>query len=267
MSDGSGQFSTSKEAGGIEELQRKLLGPDYNYSAHIKSPIDIGMSGDGNFGALANDIGGLMGYVDVLITGKCQLGTCAQTIPTPLGTKFFLETPVTCKDKATGEDVKRSIYVNNIPDGSIPFISDAMGVRLTEMTGLLPGVMSNLAQINPMQILLAFVSGPSSTCQRIVMETVDSNDVHRYDESGYITNKDIEVMNPAWFTVTPKPTPSQLKEEEEEGFKNRSDISSLNTSNVDYSKMPNDLFVKFYYSALGLLGIYIFLKMMLRRRK
>ena len=286
-----GQFSAAGETNGVTELQEEILGPDYNYSAHIKPPQAIGMSGDGNFGALANDIAGLMGYVSVMVTGKCGvLGTCAQTIDSPLGNKFFLETPAMCTDRE-GNEQKRSIYVNNVPDGSIPFISDAMGIRLPEMGGLLPGVMSNLSQINPMQILTAFVSGPSSTCQLIRMETIDANDVHDVD-FGYVTNRDIAVMNDAWFTVQPKPTPAQLVEndtstssnddggdgdsldvgdgldvDDGEGFKNRSDRSSLGASKVDYSRMPNDLFIKIYYSALGLLGIYIFLKMMLRRRK
>jgi hypothetical protein len=264
---GGGQFSQSKEPGGVSELQAKLLGPDYNYSAHIKSPEEIGMSGDGNFGALADDIAGLMGYADFLITGSCKLGNCVSTTGRPLGTKFFLETPVTCTDKATTKDVKRSIYINNVPDGSIPFISAGMGIRFPDFAGLVPGVMSNLSQINPMQMLLAFVSGPGTTCQAITLDTINSNDVHKV-VTAYVTNKDIEVMNSAWFTVpgNPKPSREQLKELDE-SFCNRSDVSSLGATRVDYSRMPNDLLIKFYYTSLGLLGIYIFLKMMLRKRK
>jgi hypothetical protein len=34
----------------------------------------------------------------------------------------------------------------------------------------------------------------------------------------------------------------------------------------DYSKMPDDVFLKIYYSSLGLLGLYIFLRLLERRK-
>ena len=39
------------------------------------------------------------------------------------------------------------------------------------------------------------------------------------------------------------------------------------TQGIDYSQMPNDIVIKFYYSALGLLGLYILLRLMYRRKK
>jgi hypothetical protein len=42
--------------------------------------------------------------------------------------------------------------------------------------------------------------------------------------------------------------------------------STLHGSRVDYSKMPNDIVIKFYYSMLGLLGLYILLRMMFKKR-
>jgi hypothetical protein len=34
----------------------------------------------------------------------------------------------------------------------------------------------------------------------------------------------------------------------------------------DYSKMPDDVFIKIYFSMLGLLGIYILLKLMMKKK-
>ena len=34
----------------------------------------------------------------------------------------------------------------------------------------------------------------------------------------------------------------------------------------DYSKMPDDTLIKIYYSMLGLLGIYILLKLMMKKK-
>ena len=43
----------------MKGMEQNLLGPDYLYWKRILKPSDMGMSDDGNFGALANDIGGL----------------------------------------------------------------------------------------------------------------------------------------------------------------------------------------------------------------
>lgn len=272
-----GQFTTAKKDGGSETLQEQVLGPDYDYSSKIKEPSTMGMSGAGNFSALANDIAGLMGYVDLLVTGKCQLGACASNPGHPLGSKFFVETPVQCTDKATENSVKRSIYINNVPDGSIPFISGGNGLRFDSFTGLVPGIMSNLAQINPMKILTAFTDGPATTCQAITMPTIDAND-RLGVATAYVTNKDIMFMNPAWFSIpgNPKPTSEQLKEieqkptEEFTGMKSKSSLTeptTLNGAKIDYSKLPNNLLIKFYISSLGLLGLYMFIKIMFKNKR
>jgi hypothetical protein len=248
-------------------LQEKLLGPDYNYSANIKPPTELGMSSAGTFGALENDIGGLLSYVKVLVTGN----TNASRTGKPLGTKFFLPTPVKCTDKATDQEVVRSIYINNVPDGTIPFISGASmgsgGITFPDFKGLVPGLLSNLGQINPLQILQAFTSGASPTCQKITMETIDAKN-NIGSASAYVTNTDIQLMNDAWFTISPKPDTTEPKDEDEAFKTIQAETSLINEkgTEINYSKMPNDFIIKLYYTSLGLLGLYIFLKMMLRHR-
>ena len=103
----------------VDQLQEDLLGPEYNYTKQIKSPEEMGMSSQGSSSAISNNISGLISYTQLLVTGS---GNASKT-GGPLGDKFFLETGAKCKDKETGEEVSRSIYVNNVPDGSIPFIT------------------------------------------------------------------------------------------------------------------------------------------------
>jgi hypothetical protein len=239
----------------------QVLGPDYDYGAQILTPDELGMSSAGNFEALADDIGGLINYVKVLVTGR---GRASRT-GSPLGTKFFIKTPMACKDKATGKSVPRSIYINNVPDGSIPLLSSGGGgVQFRTFEGLIPGLMSNVAQINPLQILNAFTAGSSPTCQAIKMETIDSNNV-RSTATAYVTNADINVMMNSWFNVSARP---DTKEEDEEFTTMQSASSLINDkgTTIDYSKMPNDFFIKLYYSSLGLLGLYILLRLMLIKR-
>ena len=75
-----------------KKVEKALLGPDYKYFDYIKTPQEIGMSDEGNLGALADDIGGLINYVELLVTGK----TKASATGGPLGDKFFLKTGATC---------------------------------------------------------------------------------------------------------------------------------------------------------------------------
>jgi hypothetical protein len=276
MSGNSGQFGAVEQENGVANLQDKIIGPDYDYSAKIKTPAQMGMSSRGTWGQLGDNINGLIGYIDLMVAGNCASGRCASTTRKPLGARFFVDTPLKCTDKNTREKVKRSIYINNVPDGSIPFLSSMSNVYFDEFKGLLPGLMSNASQLNPMQLLLSFVSGSGSTCQEITMKTIDSND-RSGSETAYVLNKDIELMNPAWFDLPghPKPGREQLKElePEEENFTLMNSSSSLkesktlNGSTIDYSKMPDDILIKFYYSCLGLLCLYFLFKILMKTNK
>ena len=234
-------------------LEESLLGPDYKYYNYINTPSEMGMSSEGSLGAITNDIAGLIGYVQILSSG----GGRASKTGGPLGNKFFLETGAKCLDKQSGESVTRSLYVNNVPDGSIPFISSGLGVNFTEFKGIIPGTLSNLAQINPMQIFGAFMSGPNPECEAITMETVDVNNI-KSQKTAYVTKNDITNMSPCWFSNGTNPlTQAKCREAFTSGSTRQ---TTTTTKGVDYSAMPKDVFVRLYYTSLTLLAIYMFLK-------
>jgi hypothetical protein len=240
-----------------DQVEQELLGPDYAYYKQIKSPEQMGMSAKGSIGALTSDIEGLIGYVELLSVG----GGKASVTGGPLGNKFFLETGAKCTDKATGNKVTRSLYVNNVPDGSIPFVSAGLdGTNFSTFEGLIPGVMSNLAHINPMQIFQSFMTGSNPECQAIEMETIDVNNF-RGTQTAFVTTNDIQSMSPCWFKNKTNPVTGQKCKE---AFGPMNANTSLNASKIDYSKMPNDLMVKLYYSSYGLLILYIFFKLFKR---
>lgn len=257
-------FEQVKEnAKGAEE---KFLGPNYKYYDYINSPPQMGMSADGSISAITNDIAGLIGYVQLLSSG----GGRASQVSGPLGNKFFLETGAECKDKASGENVTRSLYVNNVPDGSIPFISSGLGVNLSSFKGLIPGTMSNLAQINPIQIFGAFMDGTKGApeCQAITMETIDVNNI-KGEKTAYVTTNDIKSMSSCWFKDSTNPV-TKFKNQTcgKESFSNMHNNANSNTMMMknDYGTMPNDVFVKMYYSSLGLLMFYILMKAFQERK-
>ena len=178
----------------VNELQESLLGPTYNYPDQIKSPSELGMSSTGSWKTLTNDISGLIAYVQVLVTGEGKASKTGR----PLGTKFFLKTGGKCKDIKSGELVQRYVYIDNVPDGTIPFISSGLGVNFTTFRGLIPGIMSNIGKVNPLQILQSFVMGSNPDCQSITLQTIDAkNNVSK--ETQFVATLDIQSMTACSF--------------------------------------------------------------------
>jgi hypothetical protein len=225
----------------VKNLEKELLGPDYNYVKFIRKPEDLGMDTTGSISQLVTNVSGLINYVELLSTG----GGKASTIGGPLGDSFFLTTGAKCKDTDTGNLVTRSIWVNNIPDGKIPFITSALnGEKFTTFEGLVPGVLGNLAGIHPMQMFQAFTSGSHPDCKLVTKNTRNENNIPSVG-SGYLTMEDIQIMGTDGFT-----TLNEMKNKEE-----------------NKSNMPDDDMVKLYYSALGLLGLYIFIMLFKKKQK
>ena len=237
----------------VNELQESLLGPTYNYPDQIKSPSELGMSSTGSWKTLTNDISGLIAYVQVLVTGEGKASKTGR----PLGTKFFLKTGGKCKDIKSGELVQRYVYIDNVPDGTIPFISSGLGVNFTTFRGLIPGIMSNIGKVNPLQILQSFVMGSNPDCQSITLQTIDAkNNVSK--ETQFVATLDIQSMTACSFPDKKNPLT---------GEKCREAFSNINPSEFKSSKMPEELITKVYFSALGVFGFYILLKLLQSKRK
>ena len=227
--------------------EEKYIGPDYPYYKYIKAPSDIGMSGKGSLSQLGKDIDGLVGYVEILVSG----GGKASATGKPLGNKFFLKTGGKCTDKATSQDVDRYIYIDNVPSGNIPFITSGLGVNFSEFKGLIPGTISNLNAFNPMEMFQSFLAGSKPDCQELTMETIDIYN-NRSTESHFVTLVDIQNMNPCTFKNRSNPVT---------GVKCKETFTNLK-SNDHYYKIPNDPISQLYFASLGVFGIYIMYRIM-----
>lgn len=227
-------------------VQDKLLGPTYPYYKNIKTPSQIGMSSKGSISALGKDITGLIDYVEVLVTGK----SAASATGGPLGDKFFLKTGAKCLDPSSNQ-VDRYIYVDNVPDGNIPFITSGMGQNFSEFEGLIPGAMGNLDVLNPFAIMQSFLSGSTPPCQEITMQTIDVNN-NKSSETHFVTTVDIQNMNACTFSNGTNPiTGTTCKET----FTN-------NPTQNDTIQLPEDIDVQIYFICLAFVGIYILLRLM-----
>ena len=95
--------------------------------------------------------------------------------------------------------VVRYIYVNNIPDGSIPFIaSGADGSTFKDLRGLIPGAMGNLGALNPIPLFKAFTAGTYPDCAEITLQTVNNNN-NKNNETRYLAMVDVVELNPCLF--------------------------------------------------------------------
>jgi hypothetical protein len=166
----------------------------YDYSKQIKAPSELGMSSDGNIGALSRDIDGLIAYTEILVSGKSK----ASRTGGALGNKYFLNTGAECLAKDTKQQTERYIYINNIPTGNIPLISSAMGTNFKDFKGLIPGITGNLGALNPFALVGAFSAGSNPECQKITMDTVDVNN-NKSSETHYVTLADIEGTDACLF--------------------------------------------------------------------
>lgn len=246
----------------VNGVKQKYLGDDYPYYKYIKNPSQIGMSSKGDLTTLGKDINGLISYVEVLVSGKSKASTTGQ----PLGNKMFLKTGAKCKDVSTGNLVDRYIYINNVPIGNIPFISQGLGVNFSEFKGLIPGVISNLNAFNPYTIMQSFLTGSEPDCQKITMETIDINNM-KSTESNYVTLIDIKNMDPCLFKTKKNPITGQKCQET---FTNmNTNIDNYENINELYNLpiIPDDIYVQIYFASLGILGIYILYKFMEKLKK
>lgn len=224
-------------------VQDKLLGPTYPYYKNIKTPNQIGMSDEGSLSALGNDINGLIQYVELLVSGNGN----ASSTGGPLGNKFFLQTGAKCKDVSSGNQEDRYIYINNIPDGSIPFISQGLGVNFSEFKGLIPGAMGNLNALNPFAIMSSFLSGATPDCQAITMQTVDVNN-NTSSETHYVTLADIGNMDPCWFENGTNPVNKNKCNET---------FTTANIAKNAAPVLPEDPLDQIYFMSLAGIGLYI----------
>ena len=181
------------KAGKKEEMGEDFLGPKYNYYDYINKPHEMGMSEEGTYRALSNDIAGIINYSNVLISGRGA--AISDKAPSQgLGSRFFLNTGAQCRHgeyngkkriEGTEEEIddfkeinpgmnlkKRSVYIDNTVKGNILGKSNV---------GLVPGMIENVTHLNPMDLMSAFVQPPIPLCKVVKRPTVpDKGNLIRY---------------------------------------------------------------------------------------
>ena len=106
----------------------------------------------------------------------------------PLGNKFFLKTGAQCMDNTSKQLVDRYMYINNVPDGSIPLLTKSTGIEFKDFRGLIPGIMGNLEVMNPLSIFKGFMEGSNPLAPLFVWIPLDN---HQLMVRRILTNQEI----------------------------------------------------------------------------
>ena len=211
----------------------------------LLSYVEVLISGTGNASVTGKPLGNKF---FLKTTGKCSETTAAQwkkerdedeawdnayeEIGNKEGAKQITEDEATKlknalndqkkqRDEARAKDKKivdRWIYVNNIPDGSIPFIaSGADGRTFNDLRGLIPGALGNLGALSPVQLFNGFTAGTYPDCAEISLQTVDNDNVRR-SEKRHVALVEMAEMNPCQFPGRVNPASGKSCSNSGEGF-------------------------------------------------
>jgi len=243
----------------MSNFPKLSLGDNYPYWKYINSPSKMGM--DGNRNSLTADVKGLMAYSDLLISGQSRASATGH----PLGNQYFLNTGGQCcisKDSSGNciEQVDRYMYINSIPDGSIPFIQNDMSSDSNAPKGLLIGILEDLEVLDPFALFDAFTSSSNPTCMQITLQVTDtSNNVSQ--DTQYVAESDVNKISPCKFTDS--------KYNKTNPFNNKKcgeAFSNINNAYFDEDSQsldryyPTDPIILLYFILIFILGLYIFYK-------
>lgn len=249
-----------------EDISTDFTGPEYSYWKQIKSPEDMGMSAGGSIGALENDVSGLINYVKVLVTGQGGGSYPGR----PLGNKYFLQTGGTCKARDTNDIVTRYLYVNNVPTGNIPFISQAAGENFDTFEGLIPGILQDLEALNPVRIFAAFKLGEEPPCRKITMETSPTSENNNQErQTEYVADYDIRYLGSCLFNLMGNKNPV-TGEPCREGFNTRGGIQKHQkhkSTPMNFNSSSLDISEAIFYFILSGLILFIIYKISIKSMK
>jgi hypothetical protein len=234
-----------------------FLGEDYDYINAFYNPRDcvggvgpcMGEQGD----KIIANLEGTVSYGNALLFESTPSDPNRVIKNTgPLGNKYFINSGIDCKTPE-GKDATKYIFVNNQPSGNLPFLDKLVGEGGMPR-GLIPGLMSNVARLNPIKLLSALKPeiGDAAECKERTVKEIRQRDngTHRTDMvKVYMTDGD-------------------YNEALADGLETFSSIYGDNDDprpDDNYSKMPDDTLIQIYLSTLTITGMYILLKFMNKR--
>lgn len=150
-----------------------FMPPDYDFSANLPTPYDIGVRRDDTLGSVIQAVKGVAYYADMIGFGQSTNPLTRDMPVRPLGINYFIKTGLTCTN---GQPMYQ--YVNGIPDGtalgrSVKRALEQLGVP--GLRGLAPGMIEDVkAALDPSPILTAALGNPYPVCKKVTLPVGDS---------------------------------------------------------------------------------------------
>ena len=173
---------------GGEDVADKVMGPSADYTSMIATPAQKGVGDSGDIGQLFTNGNAVFDYVKQLTTGP------------RLGNSQFVQTAGLCKVKSieTGkeETIPRWTLVNNRVSGTdvLPAsLKNAIGGF--EFDGLIPGMLGDVATLNPVTLLNGLTSDGVPSCRAYNCPVTDKFGTPRDNEVRFIT-PELELLSP-----------------------------------------------------------------------
>lgn len=247
----------------------------YNYSKYINTPKEMGIKVGDSLDNVSDGVGAIFSYVKLLVEGKSNASKTGK----PLGNKYFLETSENCVNQYTNEKVKRSLYFDNVPTGTLGILQDT-GNEFSEFKGLVPGAIEDVMAIGKIDFFAAFTDVGVPKCLPVKLKTININNKQSSD-THYITISDIEAISPCNFITKTNPVTNAVCTRD--GFTMSDDNTNEDINNAELYKnyynldddgdsgmdsknmklmMPDDVFLKVLFYSLGALSVYVALKLM-----
>jgi len=240
----------------IFKITENIKNNEYDYNSKIYNPSQLGMSDKGDLKTLTNNIGGIIGYTDLLMFGNSNASTTRQ----PLGNSYFLNTGAKCKDSASGKIVDRSVYIDNVPSGIIkmPNYNSNLGSNnvKTSFKGLIPGLTESIIKLNPVS-LLSSITNNDDNCSEVYMKTIKQTSPTSQKKqitNAYVLDNEIKDLDACLFNNSINPITKQGCVEAFTNYNNNIKLISYKYTKSKKSKL--------YLMSISLLYLYLFFKIM-----
>jgi hypothetical protein len=132
-----------------------VMGPTYSYADNIQGPASMGVGSRGTISQLTTNTGAIINYVKYMISGPA------------MGNQYFVNTGGVCIDSDKNTQPRYN-YINNIADGAdlLPqSMKDDLGGIASDFNGLIPGMLEDTENLNPVHLLSALAADSTPTCE------------------------------------------------------------------------------------------------------
>lgn len=219
----------------------------YSYPAHIKQNA---AAAGAHLSDVKSNIATAGGYKDILITGNSDL----QLTGGSLGSRQFRKTSKLCKLE-TGEMVTQYNFDDNT-------VSCHTGDGLMQNCGLMPGLEQSGKKITDSLagLLHVFDTDPKD-CTEVTIDVI--NGCTRGPQKAFVETSVVADIDPCAFSSVggTRTNPVTGTTCPVEGF-----TTKYSPSNIPCcADMPKDPIIKIYYTSIGLLMLYIVMKMTLKK--